>query len=181
VVAPPGALAEAPVARYEGVLKGLVWVRSGLYYGVVTPDREGFEIWEAEPSGARGPTLLWSCPYPELLLESVSPDGRYAWVGADLVDLESGELVRVAGAHTPASFSFFPDGSGWLYSYQSVANLDPRWTLALRPAGTPREEERVLLEEGRRIQILGWVDDVVALLVVGPEPELLLLRLAGPD
>ena len=178
VVAPPGALAEAPVARYEGILKGLAWQEAGLYYGLITPDRKAFEIWQADPAGVRESTRLWSYPYPELVLEALSPDGRYAYVGADLVDLKTGELVRVTGEHTLTGFSFSPDGSTWLYSYRTVKDLAHWWVLAIRPAGTAAKGEEVLLEGEGEIYLLGWSDEVAVLLLLGEERRLLFLELS---
>ncbi len=94
VVAPPGALAEAPLTRYEGILRGLVWRGGTLFYGRVAPDRKTFQLWAVSPWGDASPELWWSYPYPEPLLADVSPDGRYAWVGAALVDLVGGRSYR---------------------------------------------------------------------------------------
>jgi hypothetical protein len=178
VVAPPGALAEAPVARYEGILKGLAWQEAGLYYGLITPDRKAFEIWQADPAGVREPTRLWSYPYPGLILEALSPDGRSAYVGADLVDLKTGELVRVTGKHTLTGFSFSPNGSTWIYSYRTVKDLAHWWVLAIRPAGTSAEGEEVLLEGEGEIYLLGWSDEIAVLLLLGEERRLLFLELS---
>ncbi|HEC63316.1 MAG TPA: WD40 repeat domain-containing protein [Candidatus Acetothermia bacterium] len=178
VVAPPGALAEAPVARYQGTLRGLVWRGGALFYGLVPPDGETFEIWQVHPAGVREPTRLWSYPYPELVLEALSPDGRYAYVGADLVDLESGELERLTGEHTLTGFSFSPDGSAWLYSYRTVRELAPWGVLAIRAVGASVADEEILLEEEREIHLLGWADEIAVLVLLGEEQQLLFLQLS---
>jgi len=166
------------VARYQGTLRGLVWRGGALFYGLVPPDRETFEIWQVHPAGVQGATRRWSFPYPELFLHSLSPDGHYAYLGVDLVDLESGEWVRVTGEHTLTGFSFSPDGSAWLYSYRTVKQLAPWWMLAIRPVGASVAGEEVLLEEEREIHLLGWADEIAVLLLPGEEPQLLFLRLA---
>ncbi len=185
VVAPPGALAEvtreAPVARYEGVLRGLVWRGGSLYYGVLAPDRSTFQLWAVSPRGDASPELLWSYPYPELLLVDVSPDGRYAWVGAALVDLEVGEIVRVLEKGSVQSFAFSSDGASWLYVYSTVADLKQVWVLAVRRAGAPEEE--VLLELEKPIQILGWASTgrVALFLSHSREPGLMVVDLVAAD
>ena len=181
VVAPPGALAEeareAPVARYQGVLKGLVWCAAGLYYGVLAPDRKTFQLWAVSPRGDASPELLWSYPYPELRLVDVFPDGRYAWVGAALVDLVAGELVRVREKESVQSFAFSPDGASWLYAYSTVEDLKQVWVLAVRQAEAPEKE--VLLELEKPIQILGWAPTgrVALFLPHSREPGLMVVDL----
>ena len=181
MVAPLGALAEvareAPVARYQGVLKGLVWCAAGLYYGVLAPDQATFQVWEADPLGGTGPTLLWSYPYASFLLKEVSPDGRYAWVGAALVDLVAGELVQVREKANVQSFVFSQDGASWLYAYSTVADLKRVWALAVRQAGASEADEQVLLEAGKQIAILDWSSSgLVGLFLVHRDaPELVFL------
>ena len=184
VVAPPGALAEAPVAYYEGVLKGLVWCEAGLYYGVLAPDRETFQIWEADPSGRSGPELVWTCPYPYpgFNLKHVSSDGRFAWVGFDVVDLAAGDFFSVREQGTLRSLVFSQDGNWWLYSYDTVVRdggIRKVYRLSIRPAGTPEDEEQVLFESEKLIGILGWAPSGrAALLLVHSEgSELLFLDL----
>ena len=183
VVAPPGALAEvareAPVARYEGILRGLVWRGGTLYYGVLAPDRKTFQLWAVSPRGDASPELLWSYPYPELLLVDVSPDGRYAWVGAALVDLVAGEIVRMLEKGSVQSFAFSQDGASWLYAYSTVADLKRVWVLAVRRAGAPEEE--VLLELEKPIRILGWASTgrVALFLPHSREPGLMVVDLVA--
>jgi WD40 repeat protein len=185
VVAPPGALAEAPVARYEGILAGLRWANwNTLIYGLRTPDRKSFQLWQVAADGSGQPELLWSDPYPSFQLQALSPDGRFAWVSVGLVDLEQGEWVPVRGEHDVPSFAFSPDGEWWLYVYRTVKNLKAYYVLAVRPAGTPEEEEQVLLESpGKQIAILGWAStDLVALFLVATgNYGLQFLQLAPPS
>ena len=185
VVAPPGALAEAPVARYEGILKGLVWCEAGLYYGVLAPDRKTFQIWVADPTGLREPALLWSYPYPMRLLD-VSPDGRFAWVGSGLVDLVTGEVSGVRKATSLDSFVFSADGAWWLYSYSTVIRdetIRMTYRLAIRSAETSEDEEKILYEGEKQIVILGWAPTgrVALFLVHRDEPEVLILKLLRAD
>ena len=181
VVAPPGALAEAPVARYKGILKGLVWRGGTLYYGVLAPDRKTFQLWAVSPRGNASPELLWSYPHPELLLVDVSPDGRYAWIGAALVDLVAGELVRVREKANVQSFVFSQDGASWLYAYSTVKDLKLVWVLAIRQAGDPEGEEEVLLELEKPIRILGWASTgrVALFLPHSREPGLMVVDLVA--
>lgn len=134
------------------------------------------------PRGDGEPELLWSYPYPDLGLQAVSADGRYAWIGVDLVDLEEGELVHVRERNSLDSFAFSPDGEWWLYTYQTVSREGGThvvYRLAVRPAGTPEEEEQVLLEGKRGAIILGWSHaNLVGILLVSREdPAVELLRL----
>ena len=147
VVAPPGALAEeareAPVARYQGVLKGLVWCAAGLYYGVLAPDQATFQVWEADPLGGTGPTLLWSYPYASFLLKEVSPDGRYAWVGAALVDLVAGHRRLACLLHQRPRRGH--------HDHSPSIRLHPP---CLRPELVPAPVGLDHLEEGARLDVL---------------------------
>jgi len=185
VVAPPGALAEAPVTRYEGILAGLKWADGNtLIYGLRTPDEGSFQLWRVAADGSGQPELLWSDPYPSFQLLALSPDGRWAWTGVGLVDLERGEWVPVREERNVSSFAFSPNGSWWLYVYWAVKDLETHYILALRRAGAPEEEEQVLLDSPvRQISILGWaVTDLVGVLLVSTEnPGLAFLQLASQN
>ncbi|MGC9529976.1 MAG: hypothetical protein ACP5G2_05080 [Candidatus Bipolaricaulaceae bacterium] len=182
VVAPPGALAEAPVVRYQGRLAGLCWRdATTLVFGLLTPEGTSFQLWEVGADGGESPRLVWTCPEPRLRLQSVSPAGDFAWVGFGLVNLDGGAFGQVAGAATVYDLAFSPDGRGWLYASRTVKDLEPHYVLALRPAGSSSGEEQVLLESSKQVDILTWTRGgrVGVLLAHAEQPEIVFLQLAA--
>ena len=173
-------LPSAAIAQPEGIFRGLLWAdEARLIYGLVLPDQNVFSLWQVALSGGE-PKLLWSYPFQSLRLISLSPDGRFAWIGLGLVDLKQGEWLYIREKHDVNSFAFSPDGSWWLYtSSQLASDLQRTFVLALRRAGTPLEQEQILLEEEfGPLLILGWAKNhLIAVLVPSSEFKLMLLKL----
>lgn len=107
VVSPPGALAEAPVAHYEGILSGLHWGgENTLIYGLNKPYQEKFQLWSVTADGSESPKLLWSYPYPDLYLVDLSSQGNFALVGAGLVNLKRVSIYRSGKINLPLGSTF---------------------------------------------------------------------------
>ncbi len=160
-VAPPGGVAEAPTARYRGIIVGLAWAGStSLVYGV----RQGqdFALWQVSTTGGE-PREVWRFPDPNLRVKETSPDGKVVSLWLTLVDLERGETVEVRKGFLGLEWS--PDGRWWLYAYP-IAGLEPLSRLAIRRAESSAKEEQIVWHiSSSAPRLLDWtrVDDLVLL------------------